>query len=206
MTRLSALAGLLFLTACAGFPALPYTAPTYFAYRCDAGTFDLRLGDEAALVLWNGLRIALPQVPAASGTQYRNEDGYLLWLKGDAARFETPDSQWSGCRGEWVDTPWRAAAIRGVSFRAIGNEPGWLVEIHPEFGGQIVLDAGTVVLPLTQKQGAAFPAPMTVAGRQIDFVIADEGCRDTMSGEYSPLMVTMTVDGIPYSGCGRRLD
>ncbi|MDW3204824.1 MAG: MliC family protein [Alphaproteobacteria bacterium] len=201
--RLPALAGLLFLAACAGFPALPYSPPTYSAYRCDAGSFEVRLGDEAALVLWNGRKVSMQQIPAGSGARYRSDDGHALWLKGQEALFETPERSWRDCHGEQVDTPWRAAAVRGATFRATGHEPGWLVEIHPEFGGLIVLGYGTTRLFPTPKDAATFPAAFTVDGRQIAFTIHDEGCRDEMSGEYLPLTIVMTVDGTDHRGCGR---
>lgn len=206
MMRLSALTGLFLLTACAGFPALPYTPPTYFAYRCDAGSFEMRLGDDTAFVLWDGKKIALPHMPAASGTKFGTDDGYRLWFKGQEAMFRTPDFDWRACSGELVDTPWRAAAVRGARFRAVGNEPAWLLEIHPEFGGVIVLGYGETILHPTPDDAVTFPEPITVGGRRFDFTILHDGCRDVMSGKYMPLTVVMTVDGMTYRGCGRSFN
>src|SRR5688572_25726156 len=36
--------------------------------------------------------------------------------------------------------PWRAAQVRGVDFRAVGQEPGWLLEIDNERSMRLAYD------------------------------------------------------------------
>ncbi|MDF1747305.1 MAG: MliC family protein [Alphaproteobacteria bacterium] len=195
------------LIGCAGMPAsIPYTPPTYFAYRCPEGAFEVRLGEDKALFLHQEKRLMLLRVPSASGEKYQDAAGNLLFMKGQEALFEGADGvSLDNCKGQLVDTPWRAAAVRGVDFRAVGNEPGWLLEMDEEQGVFILLDYGTQVIKTPPPHLKIYPLTIRTEAHEITIVSKDSGCRDAMSGEYSPLTVTMTVDGKAYTGCGRRL-
>lgn len=108
-------------------------------------------------------------------------------------------------------SPWEAAAARGVDFRAVGNEPGWFLELDD--GVQIVLvrDYG--------RRRNAFPAPepevdeaarrvtfrTTAAGETLRVTLAPGPCEDTMSGEVFDTTVTVTIGGETLDGCGRAL-
>lgn len=108
-------------------------------------------------------------------------------------------------------SPWQAAAARGVDFRAVGNEPGWFLEL--EDGVQIVL-----VTDYGRRRYEA-PAPEPVvdeAARQVTFRTESRGqgmvvtlapgpCEDTMSGEVFDTTVTVTIAGETLRGCGRAL-
>jgi uncharacterized membrane protein len=108
-------------------------------------------------------------------------------------------------------SPWEAARARGVDFRAVGNEPGWFLELDD--GVQIVLvsDYG--------RRRAEAPAPeptVDEAAREITFSTAARGtslvvtlspgpCEDTMSGESFDTTVTVRYGGETLQGCGRAL-
>lgn len=107
--------------------------------------------------------------------------------------------------------PWRAAIARGVDFRAVGQEPGWSLEIDRDGATVYLGDYGTDTL------SAPTPAPTQTAGadgdvivwtlrtdgREVDIRVTARECHDTMSGEAFSHTVALAVDGRELSGCGR---
>ena len=103
---------------------------------------------------------------------------------------------------------WHAARLRGVAFRAIGQEPGWLLEITNGQEILLVTDYG--------KNRNAYPyvdPQEDKAARKSVFQIDDntsvliegKACSDTMSGENFETTVTVTLDDRVLQGCGRAL-
>ena len=103
---------------------------------------------------------------------------------------------------------WHAAKLRGVAFRAIGQEPGWLLEITN--GEEILLltDYGK------NKQSYPYVEPREdKVSRKTVFPVDDstsiliEGkpCTDSMSGESFEVTVTVTQGEKTLKGCGRAL-
>jgi len=99
-------------------------------YECDGLDFVVRQGAGEVGVYLPGRAVVAPQVPAASGAKYQEGD-IIFWSKGDEASLEVGDRKWSGCRLAPHRAPWEDARLRGVTFRAVGNEPGWNLEIEP---------------------------------------------------------------------------
>ncbi|MFZ9037793.1 MAG: COG3650 family protein [Gammaproteobacteria bacterium] len=103
---------------------------------------------------------------------------------------------------------WHAAKLRGVAFRAIGQEPGWLLEIKNGEEILIVTDYGQnkkshpYVEPQEDKA-----ARKTVFQVDADTSVLIEGkaCSDTMSGEKFQTSVTVKTAGKTLKGCGRAL-
>lgn len=104
--------------------------------------------------------------------------------------------------------PWASAHAAGIDFRAIGQEPGWLLEIDD--GGRMTLqyDYGE------QRADFATPAPDTArefttvyearAGQDtVRVTIQRAPCQDAMSGEPFPSRVTVVINGRTLEGCGK---
>lgn len=108
-------------------------------------------------------------------------------------------------------SPWRAAAARGVDFRAVGNEPGWFLELDD--GVQIVLvtDYGRRRVEAPAPEPAVDEAAREVTfrtqarGAPLVVTLAPGPCEDTMSGETFDTTVTVTYGGETLRGCGRAL-
>jgi heat shock protein HslJ len=103
------------------------------------------------------------------------------------------------------------ARSRGIDFRAVGQEPGWVVELTE--GGQIsaVLDYGATSLQLpTPWAEAAGDGTVTYdASSDTDHLvlnITDKVCIDSMSGQAHPSTVRLMVNDKAYAGCGDWLD
>lgn len=107
---------------------------------------------------------------------------------------------------EWAG-PWAEAKARGAEFRAVGQEPGWFVEVVP--GGELtaVLDYGDTRLALpaprvTSLDGGARGYQAEADGVVVQVVIEPLVCFDAMSGQVYPETVTLAHAGRRYDGCG----
>lgn len=106
--------------------------------------------------------------------------------------------------------PWDKAKARNVGFRAVGNEPGWLVEVGlgEAPGLHAELDYGDRIIDVARTQ--ALPGNSGVAGTATDGVTVElriqrEPCSDDMSGERFLASVQLRVGDRSYRGCGRFL-
>jgi uncharacterized membrane protein len=122
-----------------------------------------------------------------------------------SASLETdePFDEWS------IDDVWHQAKLRGVAFRAVGQEPGWLLEMTD--GVEIVLltnygesrDSYPYVEP--QVDQAARRTLFLLNEHDLVIEIRGESCVDTMSGENFSTTVTITLAASVLRGCGRAL-
>jgi uncharacterized membrane protein len=104
--------------------------------------------------------------------------------------------------------PWKDAANRGVSFRAVGNEPFWSLEIAP---GRLAMmtDFGErrTERPYDDPVDEGSATTYRASGDDGDIVAVIERtpCTDSMSGEAFEATATVTFEGTTYQGCGRFL-
>jgi uncharacterized membrane protein len=121
-----------------------------------------------------------------------------------AAGAEPAEYELPAARAIWDD-----ARRRGVHFRAIGQEPGWVLEITDGESIDFVGDYGEwhVATPAPPPET---PGPddrtyyrIRTDAHTVDIVIEPTPCQDTMSGEPFPSTVRVTVDGRSFHGCGR---
>ncbi|MFC6671405.1 MliC family protein [Marinobacterium aestuariivivens] len=179
-----------------------------FLYECDGVDAVIRTELDGALLQLPDRELRLRQVPTASGARYEGA-GLLFWSKGDEAMLEVAGEPRRQCVANPRRAPWAEAAMRGVDFRAIGNEPGWHLEVDDGKRIQLVTDYGerTIYTPA--------PAPRFEAGivhydidteaHRLKVEIEPVACQDSMSGEAFEARVSVTLDGDRYLGCGRYL-
>jgi hypothetical protein len=102
-----------------------------YAYDCGGQEVTVRAGDEElALVLPD----AFPAAAAGGGRVGRpvfRRPGQFLG-KGIDSGILTVDGKDIECELNRQRTPWVDARARGAKFRAVGQEPGWDLEIHPD--------------------------------------------------------------------------
>jgi len=182
---------------------------TTLVYDCNGFDFIARLGPGEMAVWLPDQYVVLSQVRSASGTQYAEGD-IVFWSKGENAMLSVGDQQYLNCQLQPHRVPWEDARRRGVDFRAVGNEPGWHVEVR---GGEEILfvtDYGMqrVVVPQRGqgKVGSARVYQGSTALHSVRVDILDQDCVDTMSGETFPNDVAVTLDDTLYHGCGQFLD
>lgn len=131
----SPLAVTLLLAACVpGAAVKPRPAPASSSpptntvvYDCGEYRFTTRVGQDSAWLFLPERTVTLPHVVAASGAKY-SDSGVTYWSKGEQAILEMDGTARRECG---IDRQWEEAKLRGVGFRAVGDEPGWWLEIEP---------------------------------------------------------------------------
>jgi len=104
---------------------------------------------------------------------------------------------------------WDKARQRGVSFRAIGQEPGWLLEITDDTEILLVTDYGenrrtyAYVPPRIEKEARLKRYSPDEDDTVIEIIT--KPCMDTMSGESFSASVTIITPKRTLTGCGRTL-
>jgi uncharacterized membrane protein len=123
---------------------------------------------------------------------------------------ETPAAQAAVTDLPPVDPPWDGAHAAGVDFRAVGQEPGWLLDIYTQ--DRIVLawnySQSRAAFPLTAPQYPQEGATRyeTSDGRHTLVITTRRfPCQDVMSGENFPATVEIVIDGTTLNGCGRSV-
>lgn len=181
-----------------------------YAYDCDDLEITVRPGDDELTVVLPDRSLVLPHVESASGAKYVDGDSGF-WGKGINSAQLTLDGKDIPCELDRQATPWVDARARGASFRGVGQEPGWHVEVHPE---------RIVMVYQYGERRAVMPHPGTVTDadqpmrewhatteeHELLLAVESRACTDVMSGEVLPSTVTVTLDGRKYTGCGRNLD
>ena len=142
----------------------------------------------------------------------RYSDGSItFWSKGEEALLETDENSHRNCRNNRRKAIWEDAKLNGIDFRAVGNEPGWHLEIRT--GDKIVFvgDYGqsryqfATPEPKVDQRSRTTTYEVQEAGHRAVIEIDGRSCGDTMSDETFEATVTVTLDGKKYRGCGRAL-
>jgi uncharacterized membrane protein len=103
---------------------------------------------------------------------------------------------------------WHKAKLRGVAFRAIGQEPGWLLEIKNSEEILIVTNYGQdrKVLPYVDpREDKAARKTVFEVDANASVLIEGKPCSDSMSGEHFDTTVTVILGKQVFKGCGRAL-
>ena len=108
-----------------------------------------------------------------------------------------------------VRDPWLEATARGIDFRAVGQEPGWYLEVDNERSMHLAYDyaerTATTPVPAPVVKGDEMSFTAVTDAHRLAVLIEPRPCSDTMSGQRFPRTVTVTIDGQTLRGCGRSL-
>ena len=106
-----------------------------------------------------------------------------------------------------VNDVWHKATLRGVAFRAIGQEPGWLLEMTAGHDILVSTDYGQTQkrYPYVQPNNdqTTRTSHFTLDGLTIE--IQSMPCNDVMSGERFESTVELQYSTHTLKGCGRSL-
>ena len=104
---------------------------------------------------------------------------------------------------------WHAAKLRGVEFRAIGQEPGWLLEMTTGEKILLVTDTGQTRAEYAYVEPEVFQdqrkSVFLVKPGEFRVTIEGINCTDSMSGERFEVSVFIELNGKTLRGCGRAL-
>lgn len=118
---------------------------------------------------------------------------------------------YKGCRNNAARAIWEDAKLRGADFRAVGNEPGWYLEISQATRLLFVSDYGQsryefeAAAPMTDQNARRTEYRANDAEHTLSILIEGDSCHDTMSGEVFESRVTVILDNTEYRGCGKAL-
>ena len=191
-------------------PAAPEASePIVAGFRCGdllvGTTFDNAAGTVTLSI--NGATRQWPQAPSASGARYADTAGNEFWNKGDGATL-TLDGERHDCSRSDEVSPWDAARARGIVFRAVGNEPGWWVEVEggdvPTLRAQLDMGARTVEAVSAERTAEGFRGT-AAEGTAVVLTATNDGCVDGMSGQHFPASVELRVGEERFKGCGAFL-
>jgi len=177
-------------------------------YECTGYEFIARLGPGEMAVWLEDRYLILSQVRSASGVKYE-EGATIFWSKGEEAALWVDNQHYADCRLAPARVPWEDARRRGVNFRAVGNEPGWYLEIQRGrqllFVGDYGMQRVMVPDPGEESLGPTRIYHGITETNDLRVEIVDELCTDTMKGDIFPSQVLIYLNGTTLWGCGRDL-
>lgn len=166
-------------------------------FRCGERTVTLRHFGELATLEAGGRTYTLHPVRAASGAKMVSvdDDRTSIWVKGDAARLELDGTAQPECRLVG-DKP---------LFRAVGNEPGWRLDVRAD-GLSLLLDGGDTHVfapsPLVIDGDGLRSYEAVSAGGPLTALVFARYCEDAMSGMPHPNTVEVRWQDRVLKGCG----
>lgn len=173
---------------------------------CDGIAFHAVMHEKQATLYLPGIALSLPRMPTESGTRYA-ANNYVLWQKPNGVIFNTPDKQFHHCGVQYRHNPWANAWLRGVDFRAVGNEPGWTLEMSDTRGIQLHWNGGKRelrdTLPAVSRDDELFSYRGGTADQPLLVDIMARPCRDSMKGDTHSHAVRVRTGGQTLLGCGR---
>lgn len=154
---------------------------------------------------------SLKVMPVQSGSGARYEgNSYIYWSKENEALLQKPTGPLMRCESVPQERSWQAAKLRGVDFRALGQEPGWILEITKGeqiiYSGNYGQDTVRTAVPDPEKEKGKITYHTETDSDTLTLEILDEPCTDVMSGFKFPKTVSVSVNGETFRGCGRWLD
>lgn len=188
-------------------PRNPATVQT-FVFTCSDGLkFVARIENETAWLFLPSGTINLRETSAGT---YRSQEA-VFRTKDQEGMLEESGVKHADCRNNPRQAVWEHAKLNGADFRAIGNEPGWSLEIQNQ--SKIVLVTGygsnhyefNLPEPVIDKAAGTTRYKVRQAGQEMTLTISAETCRDSMSGEEFESRVEVVINGENLRGCGRAL-
>lgn len=179
-------------------------------YDCDAELrFTVSLKGDSAFLFLPEETLEFTRVPSASGAKFADGE-HMFWSKGESAMLSYRGRQHTDCRLDRRASIWERAKLGGADFRAVGNEPGWHLEIGPK-AITLVSDYGAsayrfpLVEPRVDQQARQSVYSTRTESHTLSVTLEGRQCRDDMSGEPFETTVILDLDGKTMRGCGRAL-
>jgi uncharacterized membrane protein len=188
-----------------------------FVYRCDGM-------EHTIVVMTDGARGHLFSRQLSQSLQrqsdtpgYRGEDAYYLPAEsGDLAPGQTAEitirgHRLTGCRNDPRAAIWEGAKLRGISYRAIGQEPAWVLEIDRQHGFLLTIGYDGRAQRFAYTEPVSDPQARTTRyntesnGDSLSIIVTGEPCRDSMSGQVFSSRVDVLWRDQSLRGCGRPL-
>ena len=182
-----------------------------FVFECsDDFNFTARIENNNAWLFLRRDTLQLAEVESASGVKFADEE-HTFWMKGEEATLITPRRTHKDCKNNYRKAIWEHAKLNGVDFRAVGNEPGWVLEISNKADILFITDYGQSRHEFISANVSSATQGLTTIYEarneqdQIEIKLTARRCGDTMSDEKFPVTVNVLLNQKEYNGCGRAL-
>ena len=185
-------------------------AQTYVFTCEDDFRFTARTQNGTAWLFLRRGTLQLPAVSSADGEKYQDGEN-TLWIKGDEAMLSGQKRTHKACKNDRRKAIWEHAKLNGVDFRAVGNEPGWVLEISNKSDILFLADYGQSRHSFTGAEVTSATQLVTTIYEgnnetdRIEVTITGTRCGDSMSDEKFPLTVNVRLNETVYRGCGKAL-
>jgi uncharacterized membrane protein len=196
-------------------PAMPQSqsspAGAAMHWQCGELLVDAEATSESLRLRFSGRSLVLPHVESLTGARYADDAGNEFMRQGDGAVLMLAGEEQRDCARSDRASPWTEAEARGIVYRAVGSEPGWLVEVgsgdDPPLHAE--LDYGERKLDIARVTGISSTpgyGGKLADGTDVVLRTRHEPCRDGMSGEAFETTAELMVGDKVYRGCGAYLD
>lgn len=194
-------------------PPAPVADLSRSRWNCAGTEFEASfdsIGERVDLALPEGT-LSLPQAASASGARYADHRGNEFRTRGNTGTLRRAGADPLDCVRSDAPSPWNEAKSRGVHFRGVGNEPGWLVEVGagetPTLQAQLDYGERRIDIPDARMlSGLLGYAGTTADGTRVRLVLERGTCNDGMSDATYPVSARLEVGDRAYRGCGRFLE
>jgi len=187
--------------------AAPVVAPKTYVFVCsDSLAYTVRASEAEAWLFHRAGTRRLTAVPAERGARYA-DGAFELRIENELAQLGESGGPLQSCRNDPRRAVWERAKLDGADFRAVGNEPGWCLEILAGTRMVLLADYGATRLELPLPEPSVDHAARRTRWDAGEIVLEVIGrpCRDSMSGESFETEVSVHWRGRTLRGCGRAL-
>jgi uncharacterized membrane protein len=185
-------------------------------YTCtDGGQFTARFHKDQVRLFLPGRSLLLTADTATDAQRYRTstQTGEAQFLsKGQNGTLQVPGQSDRHCTGGMEPGPWEKAARMGVTFRAAGFDPEWVLDITGEGRDKSIAFSALTIgghqrFPWKEpeRNGDRLLWNIPAHGEILTVLVAPRPCTAPMSNQTFPQSVTVMLGDETFQGCGRPL-
>lgn len=181
-----------------------------FYYECGDFEFVAQLNTKQAVLFLPSETIFAPKAPATLKNTFTSDKASFTRL--DQTGLLRSGETVHTCQNNRSKAIWEHAKLSGIDFRAVGNEPGWSLELTQATSSSFTTNYGTktysFLLPAPKVSGAretTYHILGTESHEPFTIILEGKECFDTMSGEEFETQVQLLFADKKYTGCGRAL-
>ena len=181
---------------------------TIFVYNCTNNYhFVAELKNDEAWLFLPSKTVQINKVESSSDVVYLSKQ--ISYLYEGSKSTLTVDKKVYNCSNDAIAATFEKAKLSGVAFRAIGNEPGWILEMISDKEVVFLTSLGTVKTAFTVVEkfsdGYSMEYKMKSTYNTLFVRIENRECKDTMVDRTYESMVYINFDGVNMQGCGKAL-
>jgi len=179
-----------------------------FVYNCNNNyNFVAELKNNEAWLFLPSKTVQVNKVESSSDVVYSSKK--ISYMHKGSKSTLTVDKKVYNCSNDAIAATFEKAKLSGVAFRAIGNEPGWILEMTLDKEVVLLTSLGTVRTNFTVVEkfsdGYSMEYKMKSTHNTLFVRIEKRACKDTMVDRTYESMVYINFDGVNMQGCGKAL-